>query len=98
VVGLKGALVFLAVFFLIGYLTTTNTAIPPGMTLYGLLNVPVLDYPVLGMPVTTLAVSVLNGVVYGIVVYVAFSLLTLRGRKEPEKDRVFVKNVFEEPT
>ena len=95
---MKGALIFLAGFFLMGYLTTTNTAIPPGMSLYGLLNVPILDYPVLGMPVTTLTVSVLNGVVYGLAVYLIYSLLSRRGHKEEVKQQVFVKKVFEEPS
>lgn len=84
---MKGALVFLLVFFLLGYVTTTNTYIPPGRDLFGLLNIPQVNYPVLGFPLTTFVVSIFNGVVYGVVAWVIYTLLMRGGKKEEVEPR-----------
>jgi hypothetical protein len=94
---LKGALVFLIIFVLGLYVTLENTALPPGQQLYDMLNVPDTNYPVLGIPLTTLAISILNGVVYGFVVWLIFTIIwavTDRGKKEKAEVNV---NVYPKP-
>jgi len=71
---MRGALVFLAVFFAVLVATLAYPSMPPGPQLYGLLNVPTTDYPVLGIPATTLVIAVFNGVVYGIIAWLAFTI------------------------
>jgi di/tricarboxylate transporter len=71
---MRGALVFLAVFFAVLVATLAYPSMPPGPQLYGLLNVPTIDYPVLGIPATTLVIAVFNGVVYGIIAWLAFTI------------------------
>ena len=93
---MRGALIFILVFFAVGYVTTTNTMIPPGRDLYGLLNVPEVDYMVLGLPLTNLVISILNGVVYGIVVWGIYTLLSRRENDETETKKVkIIKQVME---
>ena len=58
-----GAAVFLIVFVIGLGATLVSPAIPPGMDLYLMLNVPTVDYPVLGIPTTTLVAAVFNGVI-----------------------------------
>ncbi len=79
---MKGAIVFLVVFFVLLAATLAYTEMPPGKQIYSVLNVPTTDYPVLGIPATTLIVAVFNGVVYGIIAWLAFTLLERsRGKK-----------------
>ena len=82
---MKGALVFLAVFAVLLVVTLGYPSLPPGMQIYGMLGVPSSDYPVLGVPVTTLAAAVFNGVVYGVIVWLVFSVATGMGRKKEQK-------------
>jgi di/tricarboxylate transporter len=71
---MRGALVFLAVFFAVLVATLAYPSMPPGPQLYSLLNVPTTDFPVLGIPATTLVIAVFNGVVYGIIAWLAFTI------------------------
>jgi hypothetical protein len=51
-----------------------------------MLNVATTDYPVLGIPATTLVIAVFNGVFYGIIAWLAFTLANKAGifkQKEP---------------
>ena len=83
---LKGALVFLGAFVIFLILTLGYPALPPGPQIYGLLNVPSTDYPVLGIPVTTLAIAIFNGVVYGIIAWLTYTVADMFTKKsEPEE-------------
>jgi len=81
---MRGAIIFLTVFIIFLVITLAYPNLPPGRQLYNLLGVPETAYPVLGIPVTTLVSAVFNGVVYGIIVWLIFSLAE-KGRKKPEK-------------
>jgi di/tricarboxylate transporter len=61
---MRGAIIFLIVFFAMLVATLAYPDMPPGPQLYNMLNVPTTDYPVLGVPATTLVIAVFNGVVY----------------------------------
>jgi predicted secreted protein len=69
-----GAVVFLVVFFIMLLATLAVPNLPIGRQLYGLFGVPESDYPVLGISVTTLVSAVLNGVFYGVIVWLGFTL------------------------
>lgn len=82
---MRGALVFLAVFFILLIVSLGGSSIPPGHALYGMLGVPETRYPVLGIPVTTLVIAVFNGVVYGFVAWLIYSLTLGRRKKAQTK-------------
>ena len=72
---MRGALVFLAVFAIFVIITLGSPTLPPGPQIYELLNVPTTDYPVLGVPATTLAIAIFNGVVYGIIAWLIYTVV-----------------------
>ena len=82
---MRGALVFLGVFAIFIIITLGYPALPPGPQIYGLLNVPSTDYPVLGLPLTTLVVAIFNGVVYGTVVWLIYSVIAMVTKSESEQ-------------
>jgi len=71
---MKGALVFIVVFLVGVVVTTSNTSIPPGLNIYYMLGFPDTNYPILGLPAPVFAASILNGVIYGIIAWLLYSL------------------------
>ena len=71
---MRGAIVFLIAFFAMLAASMAYPSMPPGRQLYGLLGVPDTEYFVLGIPATTLVIAVFNGVIYGIIAWLAFTL------------------------
>lgn len=69
----EGAIVFLTAFIIMLLVTLNVPTIPPGRSIYGLLEVPEIDYPVHGIPATRLAIAVFNGVFYGIIAWLLFT-------------------------
>jgi hypothetical protein len=72
---MKGAIVFVSTFLIFLAATLASPQLPPGKQLYSLLGVQEISEPVLGVPATTLVSVVLNGVVYGIIVWLAYSVI-----------------------
>jgi hypothetical protein len=70
----KGAIVFLIVFFATMAASLAYPNMPPGRQLYRMLNVPTTDYLVLGIPATTLVIALFNGAVYGIIAWLIFTI------------------------
>jgi len=73
---LKGAIVFLAAFLLFLVITLGYNGLPPGRQIYDAIVGAESDYLVGGIPVTSLAIGVFNGVIYGLIVYVVYWILT----------------------
>ena len=71
---MKGAIVFLAAFFLFLIITLGYLDLPPGRSIYDAVVGAQSDYQVLGIPATTLSIAVFNGVVYGVIVYLVYWL------------------------
>lgn len=71
---MKGAIVFLSVFIIFLLATLAYPDLPPGKALYQLLGVPETDYPVLGVPAILLVKAILNGVVYGVIAWLIFTV------------------------
>jgi hypothetical protein len=72
---MKGAIVFLAVFAASLLVTLGSPNLPFGRQVYGMLGVPEIDYPVLGIGATLLVSAIINGVIYGFIAWLAFSLI-----------------------
>lgn len=84
---MKGLLVFLAVYTVVLVMTFGYPILPPGRQIYDAIGGTDIDYPILGISVTTLVPAVFNGVVFGVVVWLVYSVLTpATGRQK--KDRV----------
>jgi hypothetical protein len=79
-----GALVFLAVFFVLLLATLAVPGIPPGKQIYGALGVAETDYPILGVSATLLIEACFNGVVYGVVAWLIFTFGSMATRKKPQ--------------
>jgi ABC-type Fe3+ transport system permease subunit len=69
-----GAIVFLIVFVILLMVTLAYPNLPPAKQLYGLLNIPETTQPVLGVPATLLIEAVFNGVIYGFIAWVIFTI------------------------
>ena len=83
---MKGALVFLAVFFVVVFVTISYPSLPPAQQIYTALNLPAVDYSVLGViNATLLILSVFNGVIYGVIVWLIYSIATNAMKREPKK-------------
>jgi len=77
-----GAIVFLIVFFLLLLATLAMPDIPPGKQIYGALGVEETNYLVLGISAIFLIEAIFNGVVYGIIAWLIFTLGTWGRRKK----------------
>ena len=73
---MKGAIVFLAAFLLFLVISLGYPALPPGRQIYDSVIGQESDYLVAGVPVTVLAIGIFNGVIYGIIIYVIYWILT----------------------
>jgi len=79
-----GALVFLAVFFVLLLATLAVPDIPPGKQIYGALGVAETDYTVLGVSATLLIEALFNGVIYGVIAWLIFTFASMAMRKKPQ--------------
>ena len=85
---MKGAIVFLVVFAILVFITISNTSIPPGKAIYQALlpNTEAASGYLVGGTVdaVTLIISVFNGVIYGFVAWLVFTLGTMGRKKQPQ--------------
>lgn len=79
---MKGALVFLAVFAIVAVVTVSSPTLPPGLTIYHMMGLPDTTYPILGLAAPTFAAAILNGVIYGIIVWLIYSIAARATKKE----------------
>jgi hypothetical protein len=96
---MKGALVFLAVFAIVVIITIAGVALPPGEAIYNAVLSGTAEYTVqyaiVGTNAFTLIVAVFNGVIYGFIVWLAFTIinaLTKKDKKEHVNVNVVVNN------
>ena len=90
---MKGALVFLLVFAILVVATLGNTAIPPGQAIYNAVlpgTEAASGYLVGGqVNAVTAIIAVFNGVIYGFIAWLIFTILMMFIKKE-KKDNVTV--------
>jgi CBS-domain-containing membrane protein len=93
---MKGALVFLAVFAIVVIVTIAGVANPPGAAIYSAVlsgtAVYTSQYAIVGTNTYTLIVAVFNGVIYGYIVWLAFTIINALTKKD-KKDNVNVNVV-----
>ncbi|HML03051.1 MAG TPA: hypothetical protein VK487_06720 [Candidatus Bathyarchaeia archaeon] len=83
---MKGALVFIGVFVIVFLVTLGVTSLPPGQAIYNKLNLPasVKTYKVAGAIYGNVLIeAIFNAAIYGLVVWVVFTILTRAFRKKP---------------
>lgn len=83
---LRGAIILVAAFLIFLVLTLGYSKFPPGRTIYDATAGVETDYEVLGLPATLLVTAVFNGVIYGVIVWLIYTLVesARKGRqKEP---------------
>jgi len=83
---MKGAIVFLVVFAIVVVITLGNTNIPPGKLIYDavLPNTEAASGYLIGGTVNavTAIISVFNGVIYGFIAWLIFTVLMMGKKKE----------------
>ena len=85
---MRGALVFLVVFAVLLLISLKYPTIPPGKQFYGLLGVQETSYQVHGIAATTLISAVFNGVFYGVIVWLIYSIADwATKRNKPRSDQ-----------
>ena len=82
---MKGAIVFLAAFLLFLVITLAYPALPPGKMIYNAIVGAETDYPVLGIGASTLVAAVFNSVIYGVIIWLIYSILEMLTKKKPAK-------------
>ena len=94
---MKGAIVFLAVFAIVVIITLGNTNIPPGKLIYDkvLPNTEAASGYLIGgtIDAVTAIISVFNGVIYGFVAWLIFTLATMGKKKDKQQNIQQVVNV-----
>ncbi len=94
---MKGAIVFLVVFAIVVVITLGNTAIPPGKAIYDLAlpNTEAASGYLIGGTVNavTAIIAVFNGVIYGFIAWLVFTLATMGKKKEKPQNIQQVVNV-----
>jgi len=94
---MKGALVFLAVFAIVLIVTLGNTSIPPGRAIYEAVlpgTEVAAGYMVGGaVDAVTLIISVLNGVIYGFIAWLIFTLVMMMRKKDKPQNITQTVNV-----
>jgi hypothetical protein len=94
---MKGAIVFLVVFAIVVVLTLGNTSIPPGKAIYDTVLPNTEDatgYLVGGtVDAVTAIISVFNGVIYGFIAWLIFTLLNTGRKKDRHQNSQQVVNV-----
>lgn len=91
---MKGAIVFLVVFAIVLLATLAYISIPPGKAIYtaALPNTEqyTSTYAIAGTNAFALIIAVFNGVIYGFVAWLIFTIATWGSRKDKNKQNVVV--------
>jgi heme/copper-type cytochrome/quinol oxidase subunit 2 len=81
---MKGAILFIIVFLIVFLLSLGFPSIPPGQTLYNLLNLPaeVTTYKVAGAIYGDVLIkAIFNAIIYAFIAWLVFTILTYALRK-----------------
>ena len=71
---MKGAIAFIAAFLLFLVITLGYASLPPGRQIYDAVFGVETDYPILGIPAPTFASAILNGVIYGVIIWLVYTI------------------------
>jgi len=94
---MKGALIFLAVFAIVLVASISYVNIPPGKMIYDAIlpgtETYTADYPMFGIDAFHIIVGVFNGVIYGFIAWLIFTLATMGSRKKDKQNIQQIVNV-----
>jgi len=94
---MKGALIFLVVFAIVLVVTMGNTSIPPGRAIYEAVlpgTEVAAGYMVGGaVDAVTLIIAVFNGVIYGFIAWLIFTLVMMMRKKDKPQNITQTVNV-----
>ncbi len=76
---MRGAIIFLVAFALFFVVTMGYQELPPGRMLYDAVVGAETDYPILGISATVLIVSAFNAIIYGIIIWLIYTILDRTG-------------------
>lgn len=86
---MRGAIIFIAAFLLFLVITLGYSSLPPGQMIYDAVVAAETDYEVLGVPASLLIVAILNAVIYGVIIWLIYTLAEKAGlipkRQQPAK-------------
>jgi hypothetical protein len=89
---LRGAIVFVAAFLIFLVVTLGYQDFPPAKAIYDAVVGAETDYEVLGIPATQLIAAVFNGAIYGVIIWLIYTILVRLGVIPREKAVVTVKS------
>jgi len=81
-----GAVIFVLFFLLFLAITLGVPTLPPGSMIHTLLGIPQTTYPVLGIPAWILINAIVNGIVYGFIIWLIYSLANIARSKGKPKE------------
>jgi predicted flap endonuclease-1-like 5' DNA nuclease len=85
---MKGAAIFLVVFTIFLVITFNYPSLPPGRLIYEAVGGTDVDYPILGISIATLVPAAFNGVIYGFIVWLIYTLAASASRKDRPKQAI----------
>ena len=99
---MKGAIVFLVVFAIVLLATLAYISIPPGNAIYNAV-LPNTEqytktYSIAGTNAFALIIAVFNGVIYGFIAWLIFTLATWGSRKDKKQQNVVVNIHNQQPS
>ena len=89
---MKGAIVFLVVFFIVVFATLAYISIPPGQALYTAIlpntQQYTSTYAIVGTNAFALIIAVFNGVIYAFIAWLVFSIAMMATKKNKNQNVV----------
>ncbi len=82
---------FIAAFLIFFAITFGYQELPPAQAIYDSVVEAETDYEVLGIPATQLIVAVLNGAIYGVIIWLIYTVLARAGVIPGKKTEITVK-------
>ena len=83
-----GAVIFVIFFLLFLAVTLSFHTLPPGSMFHGLLGIPEITYPVLGIPAWLLINAIVNGIFYGFILWLIFTVVRAATKSKGERENI----------
>jgi hypothetical protein len=88
-----GAVIFVIFFLAFLGISLGMPTLPPGNMIFDILKIPIPDYLVLGIPANTLIPAIVNGVVYGFIIWLIFSVVSAATGRNKKKGETISQSV-----
>lgn len=76
---MRGAIIFVVAFLIFLVATFGYPDLPPGRMIYDAANLAETDYQVVGISATLLISAIFNGVIYGVIIWLIYTLAEKAG-------------------